>query len=180
MNKTRILIVEDDTMLVKSLERKLKAMGYDVPTVASSGEEAVSKAAELRPDLVLMDIRLEGKIDGIEATKRIHALADIPVIYLTAYGDEETLNRAKVTEPFGYILKPFNEKELLIAIETSLYKHHIQRKAKEREQALKSNIEREVEDRTRKLRDTNERLKAEVAALETQIAALTKSSSTRS
>lgn len=123
MSKARILIVEDDGITAKDLEKWLTGLGYNVSAVASSGVDAIKKAKEINPDLVLMDIILGGDIDGIEAAKQIHVYRNIPVIYLSAFSDEVTLQRANITEPFGYVLKPFDEKELHMTIEMALYKH---------------------------------------------------------
>jgi PAS domain S-box-containing protein len=125
---------------VMELEDSLQSLGYVVSAVASYGEEAIEKAAERRPDLVLMDIRLKGNVNGIGAAKEIHESFDIPVIYLTAYADEDTLQRAKITEPYGYIVKPFEERELHSAIEMALYKHRMERKLKESEQWLATTL----------------------------------------
>jgi len=123
MAKAQILIVEDDNIVVMELRDRLQSLGYAVSGVASYGEEAIEKTAEMRPDLVLMDIRLKGAVDGIEAAEEIRARFDIPVVYLTAYADEDTLQRAKVTEPYGYVIKPFQERELYSTMEIALYKH---------------------------------------------------------
>ena len=133
MAKARVLIVEDEGIVAKDIKNTLEHLGYHVPGVVSSGEEAVKKAAEMHPDLVLMDIVLEGDMDGVEAAGKIHDRFDMPVIYLTAYTDVKTLQRAKITEPYGYILKPFEEKELHTGIEMALYKHKMERKIKESE-----------------------------------------------
>ena len=123
MAKVQILIVEDDNIVVMELRDRLQSLGYAVSGVASYGEDALVKAAETRPDLVLMDIRLKGAVDGIEAAEEISARFDIPVVYLTALADESTLQRAKVTEHYGYISKPFDERELHTTIEMALCKH---------------------------------------------------------
>lgn len=123
MSKARILIVEDDGITAKDLEKWLTGLGYNVSAVVSSGADAIKKAKEINLDLVLMDIILGGDIDGIEAAKQIHVYRNIPVIYLSAFSDEVTLQRANITEPFGYVLKPFDEKELHMTIEMALYKH---------------------------------------------------------
>jgi diguanylate cyclase (GGDEF)-like protein/PAS domain S-box-containing protein len=136
MAKVQILIVEDDNIVVMELRDRLQSLGYAVCAVVSYGEEAVAKAAEMRPDLVLMDIRLKGDVNGIDAAKEIRVRFDIPVVYLTAYADEATLQRAKVTEPYGYIIKPFQEGELHTAIEVALYKHGMERRLKESERWL--------------------------------------------
>lgn len=117
---TQILIVEDERIIAISLKENLKALGYQVVAIATSGEEAIEKAAQFRPDLVLMDIWLKGDMDGIAAAQHIWEDLLIPVIYVTGHSDESTLQRAKRTAPFGYILKPVNERELYVAIETTL------------------------------------------------------------
>ncbi|MCX9081411.1 MAG: response regulator [Candidatus Methanoperedens sp.] len=132
MAATKILVVEDEAIVAESIRIKLKKMGYSVISTASSADEAIRKTWEYLPDLVLMDIVLQGEMDGIEAAGQIHTLFDIPVVYLTAYSDEKTLLRAKITEPFGYIIKPFKERELHVAIEISLFKHDMEKKLKER------------------------------------------------
>ena len=96
------------------IQRRLKKLGYDVPAIVCSGEEAIKKVKENKPDLVLMDINLHGEMDGIETASKIHSFSDIPVIYLTAYSDDKTLERAKITEPFAYMIKPFKDRELQI------------------------------------------------------------------
>ncbi len=124
--KARIVVVEDEKLVAIAIEKSLKAMGYDVPLSTPVGEEAVRKVGEIEPDLVLMDIRLKGSLDGVEAADRIRTSYHIPVIFLTAYADEPTLERAKITEPFGYILKPFEEKSLQASVEMTLYKSRMQ------------------------------------------------------
>lgn len=138
MANAQILVVEDESIVAEEIQSRLRKLGYPVPAVAFSGEEAIEKAEETRPDLVLMDIRLKGDMDGVKAAEQIRARFHIPVIYLTAYADEDTLQRAKITQPFGYILKPFKERELQIAIEMGLYRHKAE---EEREQLI-----RELED----------------------------------
>ncbi|MEH2234982.1 hybrid sensor histidine kinase/response regulator [Nostoc sp.] len=130
MTNAKILVVEDEAIVAKDLQYRLIKFGYTVPAIASSGEEAINKAVEMSPDLVLMDIKLKGSMDGIEAAQEIYKRLDIPVIYLTAYADENTLERAKITEPFGYLLKPFKERELQINIEITLSKHSLERQLK--------------------------------------------------
>ena len=135
MSSARILVVEDERITAEDIKDGLKSLGYKVPAVVHSGEEAVRKAMELQPDLVLMDIKLEGKMDGIEAAGEIKKHFDIPVIYLTAYSDENTLERARMTEPSGYVLKepsgfvhkPFKESELHTIIELTLYRHKMEK-----------------------------------------------------
>ncbi len=131
-----ILVVEDENIVAKDVVNRLKNLGYTVTGAVASGEDAV-RAVNLRhPDLVMMDIMLKGNMDGIEAARRIFETLDIPVVYLTAYADEKTLLRAKVTEAFGYLLKPFEERELHITIEMALFKHQMERKLRESEQWL--------------------------------------------
>ncbi len=127
MAKAKILVVEDEGIVAMDLKSRLQNLGYDVPDIALSGEEAIKKAGEIQPDLVLMDIMLTGDMDGIEAAEQIHVYRNIPVIYLSAFADKVTLQRAKITEPYGYILKPFDEKELHIAIEMALCKYKAER-----------------------------------------------------
>jgi PAS domain S-box-containing protein len=133
MNNTQILVVEDNGIIGENIRRKLKSMGYGVPNLVMFGQEAIETAAEVRPDLVLMDIGLAGEMDGVEAARQIRTRFDIPVVYLTAHTDEATLQRAKTTEPFGYMTKPFELNELRSVIETALYKHQLEKKLKERE-----------------------------------------------
>ncbi len=133
MPSARILIVEDEGILALDVQQRLTSLGYPLPDIASTGAEAIRKAADGRPDLILMDIMLPGEIDGVTAADRIHARFDIPVIYITAYADEDTLHRAKITEPYGYIIKPFKERELHIAIDMALYKSKMERKLRESE-----------------------------------------------
>jgi CheY-like chemotaxis protein len=118
--KSKILIVEDEGIVALDLESRLRGMGYVVVGVTDSGREAIQKAIETHPDLVLMDIRLKGDVDGIEAAGVIRARLDIPVIYLTALVDEDTMRRANVTQPHDSIAKPFEEDELRTAIEAAL------------------------------------------------------------
>ena len=140
MAKAQILVVEDEGIIAQDIQNTLKKLGYAVPAIAYSGKEGIEKAQEIQPDLVLMDIVLEGGIDGIEAAEQIRRRFHIPVVYLTAYADEKTLQRAKITEPFGYILKPFEEKELYITIEMALYKHEMERRLKESQQWLTTTL----------------------------------------
>jgi PAS domain S-box-containing protein/diguanylate cyclase (GGDEF)-like protein len=134
MDKVRMLVVEDERIVSMDLQRRLKAMGYEIAGAAVSGEEAIEKAEKLRPDMVLMDIMLDGELDGTQAAEIIRSRFNIPVIYLTAYADSATLERAKITEPFGYILKPFEERELHGHIEIALYKARMEKKLKDSEE----------------------------------------------
>jgi DNA-binding LytR/AlgR family response regulator len=123
MSKINILVVEDESIVAKDIQNSLRRLGYNVPTTVSSGEEAIAHAEEQNPDLVLMDIMLKGELSGIDAAGQIRQRFNIPVIYLTAYADESTLAKAKITEPYGYIIKPFKEIDLHTSIEMALYKH---------------------------------------------------------
>jgi len=123
MKEANILVVEDENIVALSIKKKLELMGYSVVDTASSGEDAVVKADLFYPDLVLMDVMLRGEMDGIEAAKMIREKFDIPVIFLTAYTDDKTLERAKMAEPYGYISKPFKEQDLKSNIEMALHKH---------------------------------------------------------
>lgn len=140
MVKARILIVEDENIVAFNIQKRLEELGYTVVAVIPSGEAAIQKVAENYPDLVLMDIKLKGRVDGIEAAEQIRSQFPIPVVYLTAYTDEETLNRAKLTEPYGYILKPFEARDLGTTIEVALYKHQIEQQLREREQWLATTL----------------------------------------
>ncbi len=137
MSKTTILIVEDEAIVAADLAGKLRRLGYDVAGTAAKGEDAIALAENLGPDLVLMDIRLEGTMDGIQATEEIRRRIDVPVIYLTAHSDAATLSQAKLTGPFGYILKPFEERELATQIELALYKHQADREIRRQREWLR-------------------------------------------
>ncbi len=136
MENAKILVVEDEKIVARDIKNRLKSLGYTVPAIVSSGEEAIKKAEEIRPDLVLMDIVLKGKIDGIKAAKEIYSRFNIPVVYLTAYSDQETIKRVKKTEPFGYIHKPFEIKEIRSTVEIALYKHSMESRLKEKKRWL--------------------------------------------
>ncbi|RLA86666.1 MAG: hypothetical protein DRG58_11810 [Deltaproteobacteria bacterium] len=126
--KKRILIVEDERIIAEDLKQTLETLGYSVSAIVASGEEAINAVAAQNPDLVLMDIVLKGEMDGIAAAAQIRSLFKIPVVFLSAYGDAQTLERAKVTEPFGYILKPFDNRELHINIEIALHKSRTEKR----------------------------------------------------
>ncbi len=132
--KVRILVVEDEAIVALDLTSRLKMIGYEIVGTAATGADAIAKAIELRPDLMLMDIILKGEMDGIQASEVIRAKLGIPIIFLTACADDATLERAKITEPFGYLLKPFEERELHSHIEIALYKHKMERKLRESEE----------------------------------------------
>jgi two-component system cell cycle sensor histidine kinase/response regulator CckA len=140
MANAQILVVEDEGIVAKGIQMELQNMGYSVPAVASTGEEALRKTAETLPDLVLMDIALPGDMDGVETTQHIRERFHLPVVYLTAFADEHTLQRAKITEPFGYLLKPYEERELFTTIELALYKHRMERNLQETKQWLTATL----------------------------------------
>lgn len=131
MTDVKIIVVEDESIVAEDIKRSLQNMGYSVPAVVASAEEAVKKAEEIRPNLILMDIMLRGEGNGIDAAGRIRIDYNIPVVYLTAYSDDEILERAKLTEPFGFIIKPFENRELRSVIEMALYKHRMELQLKE-------------------------------------------------
>jgi len=134
--KAKILIVEDEQLVGMDLAKSLERLGYTITGAVGSGEEAIEKALDDSPNLIIMDIRLKGKIDGIAAAEAIRAEQDIPVVYLTAYADDTTLERAKATQPYGYILKPFVEREIYTTIEMALSKHGMERRMRENEKWL--------------------------------------------
>ena len=127
MDEIKILIVEDENIIALNIKKKLKSFGYAVPAIVSTGEEAVQMAEIISPDLILMDIMLKGDMDGVKAAEEIKKRFSIPVIYLTAYSDDKVLDRAKVTEPYGYIVKPFKAIDLRSNIEMALYRHSMQK-----------------------------------------------------
>lgn len=131
MDHTSILIVEDERITAADIANRLRRLGYNVPAIAYSGEEAVEKAAELRPDLVLMDIHLKGGMDGIQAAERMRDRFGVPVAYLTGHADDDTLARAKRTAPLGFILKPFDERELHSTIQMALERHRLEKEVSE-------------------------------------------------
>ena len=128
--RAKILVVEDETIIGMEILSRLEKLGYEVPLVVGSGQEAISKAAELQPDLVLMDITLNGTMDGVEAADEIKNQFAIPVIFLTADADSQTIQRARLTEPFGYLIKPFEERALHSSIEMALYKAQAEQERK--------------------------------------------------
>ncbi len=133
MDSIRILVVEDEAIVALDLRKRLGSLGYQIVDVVAQGEIAVAIAREQRPDLILMDVRLRGAMDGIQAADIIRAELGLPVVYLTAHADDATVDRARKTEPFGYILKPFDEKELRTVIEMAIYKHNADRRLFENE-----------------------------------------------
>lgn len=138
--KYRIMIVEDEFITAMELRDKVETMGFNVVGEASSGKDAIEQISKNPVDLILMDIRLKGEMDGISAVEIINQTFDIPVIYLTAYSDDNTMQRAKETRPFGYILKPFQDKELNTAIELAFFRHAMEKSLKEEDAWLASTL----------------------------------------
>jgi PAS domain S-box-containing protein len=136
-----ILVVEDDYIVAKVIDESLKSLGYAVAGMVATGEEAIATAESEKPDLVLMDIRLQGEMDGISASEKIQAAFDIPVIFLTAFSDKKTFERALVTAPYGYVIKPFSINTLSTSIKVALYKHSLDQKLNESEAKYRAIIE---------------------------------------
>jgi PAS domain S-box-containing protein len=132
-----VFIVEDEAIVASDIKETLVSLGYKVEGTEKTGEIAIRKIADIHPDLVLMDIHLAGKMDGIDAAGWIHEELDIPVIFLTAYADKALLDRAKKTEPYGYIIKPYDERGVQSAIEMALYKHRMERRLKENQETTR-------------------------------------------
>lgn len=140
--KARIQVVEDNRLTAEDIKSSLEAMGYEVTSIAAYGEEAVERAAADRPDIIVMDIVLRGETDGIEAASRIRSLHGTPVIFLTAFAEEEMLERAQVVEPYGYLIKPFEVRELEFTIEMALYKSRVERERSNLVVALRAALEK--------------------------------------
>ena len=132
------MVVEDEAVIALRLQQMLKEMGYDVIGVSYSGEEALEKARSLRPDLILMDIMIPGKLDGIAVAEMVKSELDIPVIFLTAFSEDKIIERAKKAEPYGYILKPFQDREIKAAIEVAFYKKEMENALKESEEKFRT------------------------------------------
>jgi PAS domain S-box-containing protein len=130
--QAKVLIVDDEVVVAEDIRRQLRSLGYTVVGVASSGSDAIRLGDEHRPDLILMDIKLKGSMDGIEAARSIQARFDIPVIYLTAFSDDETLERARHTLPLAYLIKPFVSTDLRAAVELALFRHRVTKAAEQR------------------------------------------------
>jgi signal transduction histidine kinase len=166
MTGEKVLIVEDESVVALNIHMRLEAANYRVAGIADSAETALQLTAHTAPDLILMDIRLKGQLDGIETAHLIRQKHDIPIVYLTAYTDEDTLHQAKTTLPYGYILKPFETAELCTAIELALHKHHADQKVRQAEaflQRLNDELEQRVQQRTVELEIVNQRLQLEIA-----------------
>jgi len=131
-SRPRALIVEDETLIAEELKERLSLLGFSVIAAVASGEEGIAIATRERPDLVLMDIRLKGKKDGVQAAEEIHQQVDVPVVYLTAYSDRLTVDRAKRTDYDGFLLKPFRASELQSTIEIAMQRHALRLKGRGR------------------------------------------------
>jgi len=149
MDKLNIFIVEDESIVAKDIQNSLTKLGYNVVGFANNGLDAIEKITELKPDLVLMDIMIKGSMTGIEVSEKIKETMNIPVIFLTAYADEGTLSRAKITEPYGYILKPFKEIDLHSTIEMAVYKHQKDTALLKERDFLYSLVENKDDDKTK-------------------------------
>jgi DNA-binding LytR/AlgR family response regulator len=145
MAKTNVLVVEDESIVSKDIQHSLKKLGYNVVGASATGEKALELAHSEKPDIVLMDIMLKGDMNGIDAAFRIKEELSIPVIFLTAYADEATLTKAKVTEPYGYIIKPFKEVDLHTSIEMAVYKHNKEKEVVQQRDMLFSIVENKSE-----------------------------------
>ena len=141
MEKARILIVEDETIIAMEIASQLQSLGYEVISIVDTGEKAIQKAEEDKPDLILMDIRIKGEMDGIETAEIIRSQFGIPVVFSTAYANEERLDRAKLTQPFGYLLKPIQERDLKVTLEMALYVAKVETERRKAEEALLKNQE---------------------------------------
>ena len=154
MTEKRILIVEDEAVVAMEIQSTLESLGYVVIGAVNSGEQSVHIATAEKPDIILMDIQLKGELDGIDAASRIRAVSDIPVIFLTAYAEEDRLDRAKLTLPFGYLLKPVQDRDLKVAIEMGLFAAKINEERNQARDALKKaneELEQKVAERTETL-----------------------------
>lgn len=140
-DQAKILIVEDEGIVARDIQNMLKRLGFARSTIAYSGREVLSRAREFRPDLVLMDIKLKGKIDGIQVAEQLRNKFDIPIVFLTAYSDHNTLQQAKISVPYGYILKPVEMRELQTGIDMALYRHRIEKNLRESEERLRSVVQ---------------------------------------
>lgn len=141
MTDNRVWIVEDESIVAMDLKSRLESRGYEVLGISGSGEDAVEKIRLHKPDIVLMDIVLKGDMDGIAASGIIKEELGIPVVYLTAYADTKTLERAKQTEPYGYIIKPFKESDVITTLEIALYKASMERKLRESDRWIRTMIQ---------------------------------------
>jgi len=150
MSEPTVLVVENENIVGLDIQQRLQSLGYEVPATAASGKDALEKIAKIQPDLVLMDIMLAGDMNGVETAEIIRERFDIPVVFLTAYGDESTMQRAKITRPFGYILKPVTDRELHSTVEIALYRHQVEEELRQLSQAFEQRNQ-ELEEKERLL-----------------------------
>jgi signal transduction histidine kinase len=165
MAKANILIVEDEVVTALEMESTLEEIGYSIISIVDTGEEAVAIAREEKPDLILMDIHLQGEMDGIEAAAQIRSELKIPIIFLTAHAEEDKLERAKLTLPFGYLLKPVQDRDIKATIKMAIYTSEINAERDQAREALKKaheDLERKVVERTKELQyEIDERIQIE-------------------
>jgi PAS domain S-box-containing protein len=167
MEKAKIIIVEDEAIIGIEIEQQLQSLGYEVTSIVDTGEYAIKKAEEDKPDLILMDIRIKGDMDGIETAEEIRNRFGIPVIFSTAYLDQERIERAKITMPFGYVLKPIQERDLKVTIEMALYVSEVDAERRKAEENLKKAHE-ELLQKSIELSKVNENLHVYQIELEEQ------------
>ncbi len=168
MKKKRIMVVEDEGITAMRIKGSLEDMGYSVTSTEFSGEDAVKNAAEDRPDLILMDIVLDGEMDGIEAAGKMRTEYDIPVVYLTAHSDSAIVKRLKATEPFGYIIKPFEDHELRMVVEIAFYRYEMEQKIRESRDMLEIKVKErtaELESAVRLLEEAEKKMRLHAGEL---------------
>src|SRR5256885_5665769 len=183
-SRPRILVVEDERLTAQHLRQTLSRLGYDVVDIAASGEEALRQAEQHDLDLVIADIGLEGEMDGIEVADRMREQWVIPTVFLTAYGDEKTMRRANIAEPYGYLVKPFDAQELHATIEVALQQHGLSEQRRQEADANKRALERtrvdlnalasrlfsiQEEERQRVARDLHDDIGQRMAAVQIEL-----------